>query len=127
MKHFHPKRVESQHCVLLPSSTHPTSLYSLFQTTSGPFKQENIPSKRMKTVITGTVPQALKTISNGNARSFANDSTVGMNVVSQKAPIFGERLVCMFRHGFYFSNSISFHLAGYLLIEIIGKKVSQFL
>lgn len=46
----------------------------------------------MKTVITGTVPQARKTISSGNARSFANDSTVGMSVVFQKAPIFGEKI-----------------------------------
>lgn len=118
---------QSQHCILLQSSTHPTSLYGLFQTISGPFKQENIPSKRMKTVITGTVPQARKTISSGNARSFANDSTVGMSVVFKRLPFLAKRLVCMFRHGVYFSNNISFNLGECLLIEIIGKKKSQFL
>lgn len=72
--------------------------------------------QRMKTVITDIVPQALRTISNRNA----NSRTAGVSVVSQKAPPIGwwkDQCVCL-GMGFIFS----FHLAEYLLNEILRNK-----
>lgn len=87
------------------------------------FGRKYIPSKG-KNLPSLTPCHRLLRHSNGSARSFANGSTVGVSVVSEASIWWWKDLKCAcFRHGFYFSKNISFHLAAYLLNE----NVSQFL
>lgn len=108
-KTFSPKTVEPSLSIAI---LHPLSfIIWICSEQFWPFQTKYF-FKGWKLAITDTVLQAVKTIPNVNRRSFANGHSVGISIVSQKAPSWwwkDVKCICLGK-GFIFQTTVHFIL-----------------